>query len=241
MRLNDAFGMEKYYYLLLNIFTISVPIIRGFEHRIRFLSRWKGLLLGVVGTGIPFIVWDILFTKNGIWGFNSRYLTGINIANLPLEEWLFFITVPIACIFIYEVLILFIKQDLLKHIAYPLSYFLIGILIILGFINIGLWYTSLTFLLTGFFLAYLVFVLKPAFLSRFYLAYLVSLVPFLFVNGILTGSFIPDEIVWYNNDENLSIRIFTIPVEDTVYMLLLLLGNTTLYEWWKKRNAATTF
>lgn len=233
--------MEKYYYLLLNIFTISVPIIRGFEYRIRFLSRWKGLLLGVVITGTPFIVWDVFFTKHGIWGFNSRYLTGVNIINLPLEEWLFFITVPIACIFIYEVLILFIKNDVLKNIAYPLSYFLAGLLIIAGFLNLDLWYTSLTFLLTGFFLLYLALIVKPAFLSRFYLAYLVSLIPFLFVNGILTGSFIQDEIVWYNNTENLSVRIFTIPLEDTMYMLLLLLGNTTIYELWKKRNGVTTF
>lgn len=233
--------MEKYYYLLINIFMIFTPIARGFEARIRFLSRWKGLLLGVVAAGIPFIIWDIFFTKWGVWGFNARYLTGIRFINLPVEEWLFFITAPIACIFIYEVLILFIKRDLFKNISYPLSYALIPLLIVLGIINHDLWYSGLTFILAGAYLAIIVFFAKPKYLGRFYLGYVVSLLPFLFVNGILTGSFIPEEIVWYNNSENLSIRIFTVPIEDSVYMFLLLLINISVYERWKEKNNKTTF
>jgi lycopene cyclase domain-containing protein len=60
----------------------------------------------------------------------------------------------------------------------------------------------------------------------FYLAYFVSLVPFLIVNGILTS--LP--VVWYNNAHNLGIRLYTIPIEDTMYSLLLLLMNVWLYE-----------
>ncbi len=60
--------------------------------------------------------------------------------------------------------------------------------------------------------------------------------PFLAVNGVLTGSWIKDEIVWYNNAENLGIRIGTIPVEDTVYMMLMLLITTVVYEWWNGRR-----
>jgi lycopene cyclase domain-containing protein len=233
--------MEKYYYLLINIFMIFTPIVRGFEARIRFLSRWKGLLLGVAAAGMPFIIWDIVFTKWGIWGFNPRYLTGIRLINLPIEEWLFFVTAPIACIFIYEVLIFFIKRDLFKNFSYPLSYALIPLLIILGIIFRDLWYTGLTFILAGAYLAFIVLIIKPKYLGRFYLGYAVSLFPFLLVNGILTGSFIPEEIVWYNNAENLSIRIFTVPIEDSVYMFLLLLINISVYEHWKEKNNRTTF
>jgi lycopene cyclase domain-containing protein len=77
---------------------------------------------------------------------------------------------------------------------------------------------------------YLLFKLKAAFMGRFYLAFLFILIPFFIVNGILTGSFIDEPIVWYNNEENLSIRIGTIPVEDVFYGMLLILMNITIAE-----------
>lgn len=233
--------MEHYYYLLLNIFTISVPIIRGFEPRIRFLSRWKGLLLGILVAGIPFIIWDVLFTRAGVWGFNDRYLTGIKIINLPLEEWMFFITVPIACIFIYEVLILFIKQDYFAKYSNRFTYIFALALLIIGLSNLERLYTSITFISAAAYLLFLVIVIKPRYLGRFYMSYLVTLLPFFLVNGILTGSFIEEEIVWYNNAENLSIRIFTVPVEDSIYGMLLILINISVYEWWKNKNNRQTF
>ena len=73
-------------------------------------------------------------------------------------------------------------------------------------------------------------------MGRFYLAYLVVLIPFFAVNGVLTGSFIEEEVVWYNSSGNLSIRLFTIPIEDAAYGLLLMLMNTTLYEYFKSRQ-----
>jgi lycopene cyclase domain-containing protein len=226
--------MEKYYYLLINIFTILFPLISSFEHRLRFFSRWKGLFLGIGITGAFFILWDSIFTSMGIWGFNQEYLTGINIFNLPLEEWLFFVTVPYACMFIYESLNYFIKKDILGRICYPLSYLLAFGLLVLGIWNLDNWYTAITSIFTAAYLLFLVLKIKPTYLGRFYLGYLVSLIPFLLVNGILTGSWIPGEIVWYDNTENLSIRILTIPVEDSIYMLLMLLMNISIYEYWKE-------
>jgi lycopene cyclase domain-containing protein len=233
--------MEKSYYLLLNILTISVPLIRGFEPRIRFMSRWRGLLLGVFIAGTPFIIWDILFASHGVWGFNDRYLTGLTILHLPIEEWLFFITVPIACTFIYEVLILFVKKDLLKPFSRPFSIFLGLTLLVAGLVFHNFLYTGITFLFASLLLLGITFLSKPYYMGRFYAGFFMSLVPFLLVNGILTGSFIENEIVWYNNAENLSVRIFTIPIEDTIYMLALLLINIAVYEWWKQRYGKRTF
>ena len=66
--------------------------------------------------------------------------------------------------------------------------------------------------------------------------YFVTLIPFFIVNGLLTGSFIPEEVVYYNDAENLGIRLGTIPIEDTVYGLLMLLMNVTWYEYFKSRH-----
>ena len=62
-------------------------------------------------------------------------------------------------------------------------------------------------------------------LSRYYLTFLVILIPFFLVNSVLTGSFIAEPVVWYNNSENLGIRIFTVPVEDLSYAFSLILFN----------------
>jgi len=68
-------------------------------------------------------------------------------------------------------------------------------------------------------------------MGRFYFSFLITLIPFLIVNGILTGSFIEGEVVWYNNHENLDIRIGTIPLEDMFYGMLLILMNISIFEW----------
>ena len=81
-------------------------------------------------------------------------------------------------------------------------------------------------------LAYVEYVnAKLRFMFRFYRAYLVALIPFYIVNGFLTA--IP--IVIYNNKENLSFRVGTIPFEDHFYLMSLLLMNIYLYEWFKSR------
>jgi lycopene cyclase domain-containing protein len=54
----------------------------------------------------------------------------------------------------------------------------------------------------------------------------VHLIPFLLINGVLTA--IP--IVWYNNDFNLGIRLYSIPIEDAYYSMLLLLLPVTVFE-----------
>ena len=64
----------------------------------------------------------------------------------------------------------------------------------------------------------------------FFPVFAILLVPFFIVNGILTGSFINDEVVWYNNAENLGIRIGTVPIEDSIYALGMLLTVFVLME-----------
>jgi len=73
-------------------------------------------------------------------------------------------------------------------------------------------------------------------LHRFYISYLVILIPFAIVNGILTGSFIDDPVVWYNNAENLGIRFFTIPVEDFGYAFSMLYFSVFLIELLKRKQ-----
>jgi len=36
-----------------------------------------------------FIIWDVWFTKEGVWWFNDYYLIGIRFLGLPVEELIF--------------------------------------------------------------------------------------------------------------------------------------------------------
>ena len=62
---------------------------------------------------------------------------------------------------------------------------------------------------------------------------------FFIVNGILTGTGQESPIVWYNNQENLGIRMLTIPVEDTFYGFELVVLNLFFYERLKGRKNAS--
>lgn len=222
--------MEKYLYLMVNIFTILIPFIFTFSRDVKFYSKLRYFIPAMLITLSFFIVWDIFYTKWGVWGFNPRYLTGITIVNLPVEEWLFFITVPYASVFSYEALNYHIKKDFLAPYAKYITWVIIAAMLIIALFNLPKIYTSVTFILLAVFLLLHVFLIHAPYLSRFYFAFFILLIPFLIVNGVLTGSFIEEQIVWYNNDENLAIRILTIPVEDIFYGLLLLLMNVTFYE-----------
>jgi len=229
-----------YTYLLINILSALVPFVVSFDKRLRFDREWKYFFPAMFLSLIFFIGWDIWFTELGIWGFNPQYLTGIKLVNLPIEEWMFFIFIPYACVFTYHSLKVLVKRDLLGAAAPIISYIIIGILLATILIFPGRWYTGLTFTLTAAFLI-LILWLGASWLGRFYLHFFIILIPFALVNGLLTGSFIPDEVVWYNNSENLGLRLLTIPVEDSVYALLLLLMNISLYEYFKKHQRAWFF
>ncbi len=62
--------------------------------------------------------------------------------------------------------------------------------------------------------------------AAFLISYAIILIPFLIVNGFLTA--IP--VVIYNDAENLGIRLYTIPVEDIFYGMLLVMMNVVGYE-----------
>jgi len=225
----------KFAYLLINFLTIFFPIILSFDKRVQFFKSWKFIFPGLFITGLLFLLWDYIFTVYGVWSFNPEYIIGFYILNLPLEEILFFVTVPFACIFVYECLNFYVRKDLLQRFSANISYVLIGLSVLMLFLFYDRVYTLITFGLLAAVLIVAEFVIKSAILSRFYLAYLVSLFPFYIVNGILTS--IP--IVMYNDAENMAFRVGTIPLEDHFYSMSMLLINILLFEYFRKKGKLT--
>lgn len=228
----------SYLYLILNLGSISIPFLFSFHPKLKFYKLWKPLFISSFLSMLIFIPWDIIFTAHGIWGFNANYFLGVKIFHLPLEEWLFFICIPYACVFMhYALLYYFPKLQLKLGTTKLISYLLMLIFAIIIIYNYDKWYSLINFVLA---FAIVFFATKKhvKLLSKFYLTFLVMLIPFFIVNGILTGSFIKDEVVWYNNLENLDFRLFTIPVEDSMYALTLILLHLVLMQYFKPKTTA---
>ena len=208
----------------------------SFDKRVAFYRSWKYVFPAIAITAFLFIFWDIVFTSLGVWSFNPNHVSPVNIFGIPLEEVLFFFVIPYASLFTYEVLKAYIKKDFPEYITRYLIGFLTTFLIIIAVTNFNHLYTFFSFTILAILLFFLQFVFKVSYLGRFILAYGVVLVPFLVVNSILTGSFLKEPVVMYNDCENMGIRIFTIPFEDIFYGMLLILLNVSIYEKLKSMN-----
>ena len=208
----------KYTYLLLDVLTLVSTFALSFDKKVAFYKQWRYLFPGIFMGMLVFIPWDIAFTLHGIWGFNPTYLTGLYIWHLPIEEWLFFIAVPYASVFIYACLEAYFGDPFFRF-RNAIWWIWMGTVVGLFFSGFNAWYPRITF---G--LLFVILLLHRWFwgnrnMGKLGLMWLVHLIPFFSVNGVLTA--LP--IVWYNDTENLGIRLGSVPLEDGFYSLLLLL------------------
>jgi lycopene cyclase domain-containing protein len=217
--------MASVTYLLINLFTFIGPFAMGRESSVNYRAVW-GLLAWTIPTvAFPFIIWDVMFTKEGVWSFNSHYYLGITLGQLPLEEIAFFFTIPFACLYLYEIVR---RERLRRGSASPRTHryvtMIVGAALLLATFSVfDQPYTAAVFCGGG---ASLLALGRKQYVTAFWITYLLHIVPFLLVNGVLTA--LP--VVLYNSEDILGIRIWTIPVEDFLYSLILLYGNVTLRE-----------
>jgi lycopene cyclase domain-containing protein len=218
-------------YLIILIVSVSVPLALSFDKKVQYYKKLKYIIPAILVTAAIFILWDINFTEARIWGFHPEYTIGLDFKGLPIEEWLFFLVVPYSCVFIYEVLKVYLeKQEYANHFLVLSLFLIIGFVLLSYFFRHQL-YTFFTFLFSSIYLGYTV--LRNQFkqhITKFYFCYFISLIPFTIVNGILTS--LP--VVEYNSAHILNIRILNIPVEDFSYFFLMLLMVITIYEMLKK-------
>lgn len=223
-------------YLYLNIGSFIVPFLFSFHPKLQFYKKWKYLFPAIAIMMAFYISWDIVFTNAGFWGFNDAYISGYKLFNLPIEEWLFFICIPYACLFtLHSLSYLSPTWVFNKQTTSIVFTTLVTAMIISLWYFYDRWYTMVNFGYTILLLG-LVYNKMPEKLSQFLPTFFIILLPFLLINGVLTGSFIEDQVVWYDNTENMGIRIFTIPIEDTMYALGMLLTVYVLMEWFEAKS-----
>ncbi len=206
-----------WFYSVILFFSFIFPFALSFDKKVAFHAHWRTLLPAIALVAVFFIAFDVLYTRWGVWGFNPEYYLGIHILNLPLEEVLFFILIPYSSIFLHYVLRFYLPNfQLNKKNSNTLSYFLLALLLGLSLMYYDRLYTIYSLLLVVAALILGIFDKKNE-MGAFFFTFSVMLVPFTLVNGLLTGSFLGREVVWYDNAENCGVRFLTIPLEDISY------------------------
>lgn len=225
--------MSLYFIVLLG--TILGPFALSFDKKVHFYTFWKILFPSILLVGTIFVLWDEYFTRYEIWGFTPKYLSGIFLGNLPIEEVLFFVLVPYACLFIYEVLIAYFPNfhPLKASKIFGFTVTFSGLLF--GTFYLENWYTASACILSAMLTIGVLFVYRFSWYTRFFMMYIIAVIPFLIVNGVLTGIATPEPIVWYNSEHIMGFRLFTIPVEDLYYNYSMLIMIVWIYEELKKK------
>ncbi|HUX13673.1 MAG TPA: lycopene cyclase domain-containing protein [Spirochaetia bacterium] len=208
-------------YLILDLAILFVPLVLSFDRRVAFYRRWPSAIVAIVIVGGVFIAWDVFATRRGDWSFNPAQTGELRIWGLPLEEMLFFLTAPYACLFVYEVVRAYTPE--IGLFVTPWMGSGLGI----AFIAAGLFFYTQPYTLTVLVVFGLFFLLASAVAphllmsSWFWTALGICYLPILFVDGVLTA--IP--VVLYGPSHIWGVRVYTIPLEDFFYSLILIAAS----------------
>ncbi|TDC18707.1 lycopene cyclase domain-containing protein [Kribbella albertanoniae] len=94
--------MTRYSYVAMLLFCLAgtLPLVR--LYRLQVFQRPVRLVAAIIVTAAPFVVWDLWATHAGHWSFDRGQTLGWRVAGLPLEEYGFFVVIPLAAILAYE-------------------------------------------------------------------------------------------------------------------------------------------
>ena len=212
-------------YLFINFGVVFFPLLLSFDRRVVFYRQWPAVIPAILVIAALFIGEDIVAVTRGHWDFAPEYAGKYRLLGLPPGEWLFFLSVPFACVFVYACVRSYQKE---RRVPFPRSLSLLFVLaaLILGFVFRHQGYTRSVMGLTA--LAWAALALLRPDLPRsghFWSTMGITYLAFTLVNSILTG--IP--VVTYGEEAIWGVRIGTIPLEDFFYSFSLLSLNFLLF------------
>lgn len=93
--------MDKWQYLLVlgGCLLVTLPLEFFGEGVYRQPLR---LLRALTPVLVVFLIWDAVAIALDIWRYNPRYVSGINVPFMPLEEFLFFVVIPLCGLLTYN-------------------------------------------------------------------------------------------------------------------------------------------
>lgn len=92
--------MDKWQYLLLLggclLITLPLEFLGGGVYR-----QPRRLIRSLAPVLVVFLAWDAIAIVADVWHYNPRYISGIDVPFMPLEEFLFFVVIPICGLLTY--------------------------------------------------------------------------------------------------------------------------------------------
>jgi len=225
-------------YLIFNALILIGPLLSAFFYKHAVIPKLKPALKSIFLVAIVFIIWDH-FVTDVFWKFNNNFITGIRIGRLPIEEIMFFISVPFACLFLWvNYQLRFDRQKMISSPRY-IKYFMVLIFFLSGyFIYIKTYYTGSVFII--FFLTVLLdMIIKTRlFIKEIFWKFsgIVLMLTF-FWNLYLTAR----PVVIYNPAYKTGINLITIPVEDFLYGLVMVSLILIIYQFLTDKKNADDF
>ena len=95
--------MSHFGYLAMLLFTIAGSFWLEIYLKVGVLKRFKSALISIAPVAFLFILWDFYAVTKGHWHFDPKQVIGIyGPKHIPLEEYLFFLIVPLAALMTIE-------------------------------------------------------------------------------------------------------------------------------------------
>ncbi len=95
--------MEKFGYLAMLVFTVAGSFWLEVVLKVGVLRRYKRTFLSIAPVAMLFLAWDAFAIHEKHWHFDSKQILGIyGPFSIPIEEYLFFLVVPLAAIMTIE-------------------------------------------------------------------------------------------------------------------------------------------
>ena len=95
--------MHKFGYLAMLAFTLCGSIWLEVFLKVGVVRRLKRALLSILPTACFFLIWDAYAIDRGHWYFDQKQILGIfGPFDIPVEEFLFFLIVPLAALLTIE-------------------------------------------------------------------------------------------------------------------------------------------
>lgn len=94
--------LDHFQYLILMGLCLAITLPLELVLGARVWSQPRRLVAALAIPAAVFVVWDMVAIARDHWTYNPRYVTGWELGNLPVEELVFFLVIPVCGLLTYE-------------------------------------------------------------------------------------------------------------------------------------------